>query len=163
MEARALNTIVGIAEMKVSTKQSDVLITYSLGSCVGLTLFDPKVGIGGLIHCMLPLSRIDPAKAKTHPEIFTDTGVPMLIQALMGLGANRERLVAKVAGAASLLDERGVFKIGERNYVVLRKVLWKNNIPIAAEDVGGTISRSMALHVATGKTLIRYGGQEKEL
>jgi len=112
---------------------------------------------------MLPLSKIDPAKAAINPQMFTDTGVPALIQAVFDIGAVRNRIVAKVAGAASLLDEKGTFKIGERNYIVLRKILWKNNILIASEETGGTIARTLYLYLNDGRTLIKSGGQEREL
>jgi len=154
---------VGISEMLVRSGGEEVLVTYSLGSCVGLALYDPAIRAGGLIHCMLPLSKIDPAKAQAAPAMFVDTGVPALLQALFDLGAEKKRLVAKVAGASSLLDEKGLFKIGERNYTVLRKLLWKNDILIAAEEVGGTAARTMYLHMATGRTVIRSQGQEREL
>lgn len=155
--------VIGIGEMKTSADPNAVLVTYSLGSCVGLTLYDPIAGVGGLIHCMLPLSKIDPEKAKGNPERFTDTGVVCLLQAVLDQGAERKRLVAKVAGAAKLLDENGVFKIGERNHTVLRKVLWKNNILIDAEDVGGTVARTMYLYMDSGTTSIKSQGQEAEL
>ncbi|MDZ4859030.1 MAG: chemotaxis protein CheD [Candidatus Hydrogenedentes bacterium] len=154
---------VGISEMRVSRSAEDTLVTYSLGSCIGVALFDPDAGVGGLIHCMLPLSRLDPDKAKQNPHMFTDTGIPSLIQAVLDRGGTRKRLVAKVAGAASPLNDNGMFKIGERNYTVLRKVLWKNEILIAAEDVGGTIARTMVLTIANGRTTIRTGGKEREL
>jgi chemotaxis protein CheD len=149
--------------MKTSRGADDILITYSLGSCVGLTLYDPVAHVGGLIHCMLPLSRIDPVKAKANPCMFTDTGVPALIQALLDAGGSRKRFVAKVAGAAAPLDDKGMFKIGERNYVVLRKVLWKNEILIAAEEIGGTTARTLSLHMATGCTRVKMNGKETEL
>jgi chemotaxis protein CheD len=154
---------IGISDMKTSSRSDDVLVTYSLGSCVGLSLYDPAACVGGLVHCMLPLSTLDVEKAKANPQMFTDTGVAALLQAVFDLGAERKRLIAKVAGAASLLDEKGLFRIGERNYTVLRKVLWKNNILIAAEDVGGTIARTLSLYMATGRTTIRSGGREREL
>ena len=103
---------------------------------------------------MLPLSRIDTAKAKANPQMFTDTGVQALLDAVCGLGAKTERLVATVAGAASLLDDRGLFEIGDRNYAVLRRVLWKNDILIAAQAVGGHAPRTMYLHITTGKAAI---------
>jgi chemotaxis protein CheD len=149
--------------MKVSSNAEDILVTYSLGSCVGLTVYDPVVRVGGMIHCMLPLSRIDPEKARANPCMFTDTGVPHLIQTVLDMGASRKRLVAKVAGAAAPLNDNGIFKIGERNYVVLRKVLWKNDILIASEDVGGTVARTLFLHIADGLTRIKSGGMETEL
>lgn len=158
-----MNHTVGISEMSVSNKPDDVIVTYSLGSCVGLTLYDPEIRVGGMIHCMLPLSRIDPEKAKKTPCMFTDTGVPKLLEALMKMGATRRRIIAKVAGAAAPLNDNSVFKIGERNYVVLRKVLWKNDILIASEQVGGTIARTLYLHLDTGRTLVKSGGKETEL
>lgn len=165
-ERRGANTVqltVGISEMKISTNSGDTLVTYSLGSCIGVALYDPDAAVGGMIHCMLPLSRLDPEKAKKNPHMFTDTGVPSLIQSLLDRGGTRKRMIAKVAGAASPLNDNGMFKIGERNYTVLRKVLWKNEILIAAEDVGGTIARTMTLNILNGKTTIRSGGQEREL
>ena len=149
--------------MGISDQPDDVLVTYSLGSCVGLALYDPVARLGAMVHCMLPLSKIDPAKAQTNPFMFTDTGVPALIQKMLDGGAQKRRLVAKVAGAASLLDAQGTFKIGERNYIVLRKVLWKNDILIAAEDTGGAIARTLYLYLDTGRTTIKSRGQEKEL
>ncbi len=154
---------VGISEMKISSNPQDVLVTYSLGSCVGLALYDPQAKVGGLIHCMLPLSKIDEARAVQNPCMFTDTGVPLMMQALFDLGAERRRIVAKVAGAAKLLDDSNTFRIGERNHVVLRKILWKNNILIAAEDVGGTVARTMYVHLDTGATIIKSAGREYEL
>jgi len=154
---------VGIADMKVSNRPEDIIVTHSLGSCIGLALYDPVVRCGGLIHCMLPLSKIDPEKARVSPLMFTDTGVPALLQAVFDMGAERSRLIAKVAGAASVLDDKGLFKIGERNYTVLRKVLWKNNILIASEDVGGTTARTVYLHLETGRTVIKSRGQEVDL
>jgi len=155
--------IVGISEMKVSSQPGDSLITYSLGSCIGLSLYDPEVKAGGLIHCMLPLSKIDPERAKERPCMFTDTGVPLLIETLLDLGADKRRLVAKVAGAARLLGDSNCFNIGERNQVVLRKLLWKNKMFIAGEETGGTLARTMSLDLNTGVTMLRSGGREYEL
>lgn len=149
--------------MVVSTRPEDVIVTYSLGSCIGLTLYDPSIPVGGMVHCMLPLSRIDPAKAAQNPGMFIDTGVTRLIQDLLNLGALKRRLLAKVAGAASLLDENGTFNIGERNYVVLRKILWKNDILISAEETGGTIARTLYFYMDSGRVMIRSRGQEREL
>lgn len=154
---------VGISEMRVSSNPSDVLITYSLGSCIGVAFYDADVKIGALIHCMLPLSRIDPQRAQVTPCMFADTGVPLALQMMFDMGAEKRRIVAKVAGAAKMLDDNDTFRIGERNWIVLRKILWKNNILIAAEDTGGSIARTMLLEIATGKTSIKSRGQQYEL
>lgn len=160
---RATTKICEICDLVVSDCLEDVIVTYSLGSCVGLTLYDPVARVGGMVHCMLPLARTDPEKAKRRPCMFTDTGVSRLLQAVFDMGADRRRLMAKVAGAGSLLDEKRLFRIGERNYAVLRKVLWKNSILIAAEDIGGVRPRTMYLYMSDGRTMIRSDKQEKEL
>lgn len=154
---------IGIGDMKFSYSAEDILITYSLGSCIGLTLYDPVAKVGGMVHTMLPLSKQDPAKAKINPYMYTDTGVQALIQEIFNLGATRRNIIAKAAGGATLLDEKGLFRIGERNYTVLRKVLWKNDILISSEDVGASKSRTMILNMESGKTFIRSGGTEVEL
>jgi len=158
-----MNHTVGIGEMRVSSRPEDVLVTYSLGSCVGLAVYDPVACVGGLIHCMLPLSKIDLQKACANPCMFTDLGAQVLLQTVFDHGAEKRRLVVKVAGAAEALDREGVFKIGERNYTVLRKVLWKNDILIAAEDIGGTSPRTLTLYMDNGRTTVRSRGQEVEL
>lgn len=154
---------VGISDMKVTSDSSKVIITYSLGSCVGLAIHDQVAGVGGMIHCMLPLSKIDPEKASVNPCMFVDTGVPTLLQALYDKGATRKNLIAKVAGAGSPLGNNQVFKIGKRNYTVLRKVLWKNNILIKGENVGGSAARTMIMNVSTGRTVVKMDGKELEL
>lgn len=154
---------VSVAEMQTSNVASDVLVTHSLGSCVGLSLYDPIARVGGLIHCMLPLSKIDPEKARTNPQMFVNTGVPALLQSMFDLGAERKRLIAKVAGCARLLDKKMLFKIGERNHTVLRKILWKNDILIAAENVGGAVPRTLYLHMNTGTTILKTYDREVEL
>ncbi len=155
--------IVGISEMIVSDSQSDTVVTYSLGSCVGISAYDPVAKVGGILHCMLPLSKIDKEKARMKPCMFTDTGVSMLLQELFNRGATRKNLIIKVAGCSSLLDEKGLFKIGERNYTVAKKVLWKNNLLVTSEDVKGQKSRTLSLFMETGKTTIKSAGKEVEL
>ncbi|MBU0742377.1 chemotaxis protein CheD [bacterium] len=154
---------VGISDMVVTNDSSKVIITYSLGSCVGLSLHDSVAGVGGMVHCMLPLSKIDPEKAEMNPCMFVDTGVPRLLQEVYDMGATRKNLVAKVAGAGSPLGKNQVFKIGKRNYTVLRKVLWKNNILIKGENVGGSSARTLILNVLTGRTVVKMDGKELEL
>ncbi len=149
--------------MRYSTQPEDVIITYSLGSCIGLTLFDSEKKIGGLVHCMLPLSKIDAAKAEANPFMFIDSGVSAFLQTLFDLGAQRKTLVAKVAGGSHIMDDKGIFNIGERNNTVVRKMLWKNNILISGEDVGGSVPRTMSLDLATGKTVLKMNGGEREI
>ncbi len=142
----------------MSVDPTDVLVTYSLGSCVGLSLHDDNCGVGGLIHCMLPLSRMNEKKASARPCMFVDTGVTNLLQEMFDRGAQRKNIVARVAGGAHMLDRKRTFRVGQRNHAVLRKILWKNDIMIEADDVGGTVSRTMFFHVGTGDTAIKTGG-----
>ena len=162
MSART-DFVIGIAEMRVTTDSSAVLVTYALGPCIGLTLYDPQAGVGGLLHAMMPLSTADADKAAAKPAMYTDTGVTALLQALFDRGATRRNIIAKVAGGSASLDGAGVFRTGERNHMVLRKILWKNDILIAAEDVGGTQARTLILEMATGRTFVKSNSQVQEL
>lgn len=155
--------VLGISELIASKTPGDVLITYSLGSCIGLTVYDPVVRVGGMIHYMLPLSKIAPDKAKTKPGMFGDTGIPLLLRRVLELGASKERLVVKAAGGSELLDQNKIFNIGERNYLVLRKLLWKNNMLIDSEDIGGNYSRTLRLDIDTGHTTVKTREGEIEI
>ncbi len=117
------NVIVSIADMAISDHPEDVLITYSLGSCLGITFFDPVRQIGGLLHCMLPLSQVDAQKAQANPWMFVDTGVTALLNELFQRGCRKKDIVTRVAGAARVLDGKDLFRIGERNFTVFRKIM----------------------------------------
>ncbi len=159
-----MKKIIGIADMGVSQDQQSGLITYSLGSCIGLTIYDPVAGVGGLLHYMLPESQIDPQKAQRNPYMFADTGIPLLFKEAFRQGAAKNRIIVKVAGGSQILDDSGFFNIGKRNYLALRKILWRNNILIKAEDVGGQVSRTLRLDLSNGKVWLKYSGEgEKEL
>ena len=111
--------IVGVADMKISASADDLLITYALGSCLGITIYDPISAVGGMLHVMLPLSTIDPAKASANPYMFVDTGVPRLFIDCYKAGARKERLVVKVAGGACANGHSAdddYFQIGKRNF-----------------------------------------------
>ncbi|GAG07508.1 unnamed protein product, partial [marine sediment metagenome] len=103
--------VLGISEIQVSKTPGDILITYSLGSCIGLTIYDPVVKIGGMIHYMLPLSKIAPDKARAKPGMFADTGIPLLLKKALELGAAKDRLIVKAVGGSQLMDQNKVFNI----------------------------------------------------
>lgn len=145
-----MKIVVGISDMKVSNTPGDILVTYSLGSCIGVAIWDPIAKVGGLLHYMLPDSSLDKDKAQSKPFMFADTGVPRLFKETYKFGAEKNRMVVKVVGGSQIMDEAGVFNIGKRNYMVLRKIFWKNKIMIANEHVGGTANRTVSLDVATG-------------
>ncbi len=158
-----MDRTVDIADSVVSADPNDTIVTYSLGSCIGMTLWDPEVRVGGMIHYMLPESSLSPEKAELKPAMFADTGVPALFREAFKCGAVKKRLVIKVAGGAQLLDDNGTFNIGKRNFIMLRKLFWKNSVLIDSEDVGGSISRTIRLNVGTGKVTLKTRDGETEL
>ena len=106
---------VGMADLKIA-KAPDLLTTLGLGSCIGLTLYDPVSKVGGLVHYMLP----DSTKLKNNTNIakFGDTGIRELYKQVVANGANPKRLVAKIAGGAKMFEVSGlsnVGNVGERN------------------------------------------------
>lgn len=155
--------IVGISDCKVSNDPEGVLMTYALGSCIAVGVNDPVARISGLLHFMLPEASIDMDKAQQNPYMFADTGIPRLLNAVLQSGANRRRLVVRIAGGAQILDGHELFQIGRRNYLAARKILWKAGLLVAGEAVGGEVSRTVRMEVPTGKTWIREGGIEKPL
>lgn len=159
--AAVADLTVGMAELRVSADPSTRLVTYALGSCLGIAVHDRVAGVGGLLHVMLPLSTIDAAKARENPALFVDTGVPALFRACYRLGAVKGRMVVKVAGgaAAGAAGDPDQFQIGKRNLLTLRRLLWKNGVMIDAQAVGGHgVARTMSLDVADGTVRLRVAG-----
>lgn len=155
--------VIAIGDMFVTDDVNDTLITYSLGSCLGVTVYDPIEQIGGMIHCLLPTSQSNPDKAKQYPCMYTDTGMVELFGTLFGMGARKENMLIKVAGAGAPMDMGEQFRIGERNFAVLRKFLWKNNMLLNGQDIGGKKPRTMSLDMTTGKTFVKSKGDQIEL
>lgn len=158
------NVIVGISEMGISDDPRETLITYSLGSCVGLTIYDPAIKTGGLIHCMLPTVTANKSDEEVNPLMYVDTGVLIFLERLFSLGVSRKRLICAVAGCgASSQTSEDIFKIGERNYTMLRKVLWKNGIIISGEVTGGSYPKTMTLEINTGIVHVKNGNVKTKI
>lgn len=154
----------GISDLKVSNNPDDVLITYALGSCISIAVYDPKVRIGGLLHFMLPDSTLDAGKAKEKAAMFADTGIPFLFKSCYAIGAEKKRMIVKVAGGASILDDGNYFRIGQKNITAMRKIFWHNNVLIDAEDTGRNCNRTVRLELANGRCLVKSSeGTVKEL
>ena len=154
---------VDISDLQVTREPGAELVTYALGSCIAVILFDPVTKAGGMIHYMLPKSSTSPEKALIKPAMFADTGVPLLFQKMYELGCKKSDLIVKVAGGGNLNNDNGLFNIGKRNYTVLRKLFWKNDVIIDSEDVGGAKSRTARLYLDSGRVTIKSRGQEVEL
>lgn len=156
--------IVGVADMRISIQASDVIVTHALGSCLGIAVYDPASQVGGLLHVMMPLSNVNPSKAKSNPFMFIDTGVPAFFKEAYAAGASKARMVVKVAGGANVQGlGNDTFAIGKRNHTILKKMLWKNNILVEAEDVGGQYARTMYLDIGDGHVWLSTGGCRKDL
>lgn len=151
---------VGIADLKL-TKEPGRLITLGLGSCVGVSLYDPIIKVGGLLHVMLPDST--QFNNVNKPSKFADTGIPLMIQELQKFGARVSRMQAKLVGGAQMfsgLDEKMTLNIGLRNTEKSREMLSKFNIRILAEEVGGNRGRTMIVDTASGQVTIRTMGNK---
>jgi chemotaxis protein CheD len=156
--------VVGISDLKVSSNPGDVLVTYALGSCICLAVYDPKAKVGGILHFMLPDSTLDAVKAKENPAMFADTGIPILFKSCYAYGAEKGRMIVKVAGGASILDDANYFRIGQKNITAMRKIFWRNNVMIDAEDTGKNCNRTVRLDVSNGKCILKSSdGTIKEL
>lgn len=148
--SKGVKLSVGIADMVVVKGCNQEIITHALGSCVGVTIFDPIAGVGGLLHYMLDRPRTE-ARASEHPvAMYATLGVPELFREAYKLGATKERMIVCAAGAAEMLGHGSALKIGKRNQVMLRKLLWKNDITLVAEDTGGSDARTMSLSMRSG-------------
>lgn len=154
-----VNLVVGVSDMKVSNDPESVLITYSLGSCIGITVYDSVARVGGLLHFMLPDSTLDPSKAQRNPNMFADSGIPNLFKSAYKLGAKKQRMRVIVVGGSQVLDQKGFFNIGKRNYMAVRKMFWKNNVMIDYENVGGNVNRTIKLALENGAASLKISGQ----
>lgn len=157
---------VGIGELRASRDPAEVLVAYGLGSCVGVCLYDPQARVGGLAHVMLPSSA--EAASLNPPGKFADLAVPMLIEEMGRLGALPRRMVGKIAGGAQMLVAPGFsgngFNVGERNVLAVRAALEGLRVPVLRAETGGNRGRTLSLHVATGRVMVRaIGERETEL
>ena len=141
---------VGMADYKVGSAPSTI-ISYGLGSCIGISLYDPQTKVGGLLHMMLPDSQ--QARPKDNPAKFADTGLPLMLKDVLALGAVKTRLVAKIAGGAQMFafqNATDIMRVGSRNAEAAKKILKDQGIKIIAEDTGGTYGRTVSIDLNTG-------------
>ena len=153
--------VVGISDCAIADVPGQVLATYALGSCIALAVHDARASLGGLLHFMLPDSGLDPGRARANPFMFADSGIALLLERMSARGATR--LVAHVAGGASLIGGQDIFEIGKRNYLATRRILWKAGILLRGEVVGGGNSRNMHLEIGTGRIWVDEPGGRTEV
>jgi chemotaxis protein CheD len=150
---------VGIGGLEVSDDPASILITHGLGSCIAVVAWDPLRKAGGLLHFQLPTSTLSPERAASSPGTFADTGIPLLFERLHALGCRKPNLVVKAAGGGNFHGDAGTFDVGRRNHTAMRKVLWKARVLVAAEDVGGSRSRTVRLFLDTGNVTVQSGSE----
>lgn len=161
--AEERDTVVPVAEW-AADRAPGVLVAYGLGSCVALMLHDPVTRVGAMAHLLLPSASL--SRDHTHPAKFPETAVPLLLHELADMGAERARIVAKLAGGASMfvqLMAPGTVQMGERNVVAAREALRAHVVPIVAEAVGGTKGRSVWFRVADGGVIVRSVGEPERV
>lgn len=155
--------IVHVSDAKISNDPDDILTTFSLGSCIGVCLYDPATHVSGMLHYQLPDSKMDPDRAKDKPFMYADSGMNILVDKLVSMGAKKNCLQVKIAGGAAMDTGPAGFDIGKRNHLAIRKIMWKNGMFIDGEDLGGSSPRNMYMNVGTGDVTVRSNGFEKKL
>lgn len=162
-KAAKAKQIVGISDMKLSKNPDDQVITYSLGSCLGVVLYDKGIKAAALLHVMLPdssIERVPKDSSFFNSYKFVDTGIPKMIEEFQKLGAAKGTTKLAVFGGARVFKSKDHFNIGKRNYVALRKTIWKFGLLIAKEHVGGDVHRTVSIDVETGIITLDVNKQE---
>lgn len=154
---------VGISDCQVSRDLQVALMTYALGSCIAVTVYDPVSNVAGLLHYMLPEAGLGMDRARAKPFMFADTGIPMLFREAYGLGAIKQRMIVSAIGGAQVLETKNTFDIGKRNYLALRRILSEAGVMLHHEEIGGTTPRNVRIQVRDGMITISHGRQEHNL
>ncbi|MCH5324023.1 MAG: chemotaxis protein CheD [Eubacterium sp.] len=146
---------VGISDQKLC-RSPDELVTYALGSCVGICLADIQAGIAGMAHIMLPDSGAVPGDGNRFK--FADTAIKLLYDSMVAEGAQPSRITAKIAGGANMFGgSTSLMNIGGRNIEAVRDNLNKLGIPILAEDVGLNYGRTVFFDPQSGEMTVKSG------
>lgn len=137
-----------------------ILITYSLGSCIGLCFHDPRLKLGALLHIMLPLNM---EAGRTHPLKYADTGIKETLRQMEIRGASRARMTVKIAGGAKMFAVAGggsLGNIGQRNIESVQAIMRRENLRLIGQQVGGTVARTLLFDVVSGQGCVRSYGQK---
>ena len=152
--------MVGLGELQTATEEGVALVALGLGSCIAVALYDPRQRVGGMAHVVLPRP-LDTVSAPTAK--FATVAVPLLLERVLALGAQRRQLVCKIAGGAQVLTsgpQTSAFRIGERNIEAVLDELTKLGLRPAAQECGGHSGRSLRLRVHDGRVAVKCLGQD---
>ena len=151
---------VGLGEMRVTQDLDTALVCYGLGSCIGMSVYDPVARIGGMIHVVLPTA--ENGARERSPFKYASTGIPMLMREMEKHGAKKSRIIVKIAGGASMLSGASgdgfssrVLNVGERNLKAIKEDVAIESVSLRAADVGGTSGRTLWLSMKSGKVTVR--------
>ncbi len=151
---------IGIGELIVSNDRDDTVKTYSLGSCIAVIVYDSRSCAGGIVHVALPDSSIDREHDKKPVGYYADKAIPVLIAEMKRLGSLLKNVSIKLVGASDSKFENDRFKIGRRNIVAVKKLLWKEGLGVVAEDTGGTVARTVELAIKDGTIAVSSNGNK---
>ena len=148
--------LVGIGGIDASMSAGEAVKTLALGSCVAVIILDPMTHCVAMVHVALPDSKVSIEKAQLLPGYFADTGIVALLEFMKRTGAsgNTRKYIVKLVGGANVADTNNTFNIGKRNALAIKKVLWQFGMGAVAEDLGGSISRTVTVDVNAGSVLI---------
>lgn len=151
--------VVGIGEAAIEAGPDGVIVTHALGSCIAVCIFDPVARVGGLLHFLLPDSRINHARAESQPLAFADTGIPLLFQAAYAKGLNKKSCIVKLVGGAEITGDgtKASMGVGKRNALAARNLLWRNSVLVKGEALGGSTARTVSLYLDDGRIEISNG------
>jgi chemotaxis protein CheD len=156
--------VIGIGEFAVSNRPGDVIVTHALGSCIAVCVFDPRAGVAGMLHFLLPESTINPDRARYQPGVFADTGIPLLLDAASQYGLSKKRAIVTLVGGAEMTQQTGSsFATGRRNALAAKNVLWRAGVFVSGQEIGGSGARTLYLSVADGRMEVHNGQTYKEL
>lgn len=151
--------IVGVGDLQFTNRSDDVITTYALGSCIGVTLWDPVRKVGGMLHAMLPDSKIH-GKSTEKRAMFVDTGMQDLFQKIRELGTSPESCECKLFGGAQVMQADSFFKIGARNVAAFTLIAEAASLKVLCNETGGQINRTIRLNVADGRIAIKTPNAE---
>lgn len=154
IEEQMRTVVVGVADFKISTDPLTYLVTYALGSCLGITFHDEKRRIGGLLHTMLPTSTLHSGQ-KIREAMFLDTGIPKILTSMTRAGAKKSDLRCKVFGGAQLMATDNFFRIGSRNIDAFYKLSQEMELDVVAWEVSGRVNRTIRLDNHSGDVIVK--------
>jgi chemotaxis protein CheD len=151
-------TPVNQSSYEVSTNPYQTFVAYPLHESLGVAIYDPSIGVGGMLHFARPDSKESPEQAKTAPATFADTGISAFLWDVFKNGGTRKGLQVKLAGGAQMFKD--TLGIGQRNVLMAKRVLWKHNLVVTNEAVGGNSGVHMKLEMATGAVVVKSNNVE---